>query len=223
MSAGTQLQSHRKKNQFLRAFVFFLALGGWIWIVNWLLLHYEGTSYFKWFLKNGTFISAATAVFALASNRFEDEGLLSLNPLHFFGSCLGTVGLFYLALAENVRPRTSDSVSIVEAIWDGVFVVVVNLFMMLLMLGWLLMVAPGFYLLTMFTGAPARIDLRGNGRKLFVRRAGNVTGITVQPSTTAVPKGAIDISLGSHAFALTNALNAIVIVVIKSLLARTGG
>jgi hypothetical protein len=220
------------KNQFLKAFVLLVVLVGWIWVVNWLLLRYEGMSYFKWFLKNGSFISAATAVFALTSNRFEDKGLLSLNPLFFFGSCLSTAALFCLALAENLEPRRAESAwdnaaelgkrSIIEAIWDGVFGVIINLFMFVLMLAWLLMVAPAFYFLTMFTGAPARIDLRGGGRKLFVRRAGNVTAITIQPSTTAVPKETMDISLGSQPFALTNAVNAIVIGIVASLLTKAG-
>lgn len=203
----------------LRVLVAFVVLAAWIWILNWLLYRYQHISYWRWFLKNGSLISAAAAFFALVSDRFEDQGLLSLNPLRYAASCMETVGLFFMAVSVNLSPRSASGRPAPADMWDSLFGLFMDLLMALAMLGWFLVVAPGSYVLTMFTGAPARAELAGSGRKLFVKREGTLTRITEQPSTTAAPDGGIDLSFGSQAFALTNALNAIVLYIAEQVVA----
>jgi hypothetical protein len=126
--------------------------------------------------------------------------------------------VFFEALTVNLRGpldgvnrRAGDPASVVEGLWDSAFATLMDLMMMVIVLGWLLVVAPGFYLLTLFTGAPARREIRGTGRRVVVRTEGVLTAITEQPSSLPVPSGTIDVSFGTQPFVLTNALNAVVI------------
>ena len=217
---GAESPPKSGKNTLLKVLLAFVVLAGWIWILNWLLCRYQHVSYWRWFLKNGSLISAAAAFFALVSDRFEDKGLLSLNPLRYAASCMATVAIFFMAVANNLGPRSANERSAVAELWDMWFGVIMDLLMALAMLGWFLVVAPGSYVLTMFTGAPARAELGGGGGKLFVKREGSLTRITEQPSTTAAPDGGIDLSFGSQAFALTNALNAIVLYIAEQVVAH---
>jgi hypothetical protein len=86
-----------------------------------------------------------------------------------------------------------------------------HLIMGLAVIGWLLFVAPLFYVITLFTGSPARRAIRDTGVRLIVKKEGFITKITEQPSSEEIPKGAVDVSLGVRPFALTNALNAMVL------------
>jgi hypothetical protein len=216
--------------QFLIAVLSFLALALWIGILNWLFVRYKATNYFTWFLKNGTLISAATAFFALVWKGLEQQkGLLSWHPLAFLGSCAGLAAVFYAVVAANlggpldgVNRRADDSVFIAEALWDAVFGLIMDGLMGLVVLGWLLVIAPGFYVLTLFTGAPARKELRGTGRRVVVETEGTGTTIAEQPSSLPVRPGAVDVSFGTQPFALTNALNAAVIFLANMLIIGTG-
>jgi hypothetical protein len=219
----------KKRNQFLILVISLLVLAAWIWALNW-LAHFLHTDYFHWFLKNGSFISATTAFFALMWKRLgEQEGLLAWHPMRFLASCFQTAGVFFMALGVNlggpldgVKQRGLDAVSIAEVLWDGIFAVIMDVFMMLAVLGWLVVVAPGFYLLTLFTGAPARREIRGTGRKVVVKTEGTLTTITEQPSLMEAPSDAIDVSFASQPFVLTNALNAAAVLVLNMVIAKAG-
>jgi hypothetical protein len=217
----------KKRKQFLILVISLLVLAAWIWALN-RLAHFLHTDYFHWFLKNGSVISATTAFFALVWKRLgEQEGLLAWHPMRFLASCLQTAGVFSLALGANlggpldgVKQRGLDAVSIAEVLWDGVFAMIMDVFMMLAILGWLLVVAPGFYLLTLFTGAPARREMRGTGRKVVVQTEGMLTTITDQPSSMEAPSGAIDVSFATQPFVLTNALNAAAVLVLNMVIEK---
>src|SRR5690349_14237810 len=73
--------------------------------------------------------------------------------------------------------------SILEAVWDGWASMIMSVLMMLAISAWLLVIAPGFYLLSLITGAPARRALRGTGRRIVLEREGHKTVIKDQPSS----------------------------------------
>jgi hypothetical protein len=218
VSGGDELRPGRRRPLVI-ILLSLLAMAAWIWLLNFLLAHYAATNYLKWYLKNGSLISLGTAFFGMMWKKLgEEEGLLSLHPLRFLACCFSTAGVFFEALAVNlggpldgVNPRAGGPLSIAAVLWDSAFGMLMDVLMMIVVLGWLLVVAPGFYLLNLFTGAPARREIRGTGRKLVVQREGNLTTITEQLSSSPVPSGAIDVSFGAQPFVLTNALNAVVI------------
>ena len=198
----------------------------WIWGLNWMFSHFALESYFTWYVKNGTMISIVTALFAVAWEGLEaHKGLLSWHPFQFLASCSALAAVVFEAIAVNlagpldgVKQRADDSVSILEALWDSAFALMMDLLLALAVLGWLLVIAPLFYLLTLLTGAPARREIRGTGRRLIVQTEGFNTTITDQPSSAEIPKGSIDVSFGAHPFALTNALTAAVLFLLKMII-----
>jgi hypothetical protein len=229
-NSGAESQPARNLRKF-KTFLFSLfALGVWVWILNWLFRRYGAVSYFTWFIKNGSAISLATAFLALVRKRPEEQkDLLSWHPLIFLRSCMVLAAMFFSAIAANLAPPVdganySDDAadSNAAARWDSLFALIMDLLMALAVLGWLLAFAPGFYLLSVFTGAPARREFRGTGQRVVVATEGLHTTIEEQPDSSTVRNGAIDISLGTQPFALTNALNAAVLFFAKMLITGAG-
>lgn len=203
-----------------------LILSAWIWGLNWTFSRLTGDTYFHWYVQNGTLISVATAFVALVWQGLEaQQGLLSWHPGKFIRSCMTLASVFYSAVAVNLSGpldgagrRADDPVSILETLWDSAFGFLMALLMGIAMLGWVIVVAPLHYLVTLVTGAPARQEIRGTGRRLIVQTDGPMTMIQTQPATMPIPDGALDVSFGVRPFALTNALNGAVLLTAKLLL-----
>ncbi len=214
------------KRKIITFVIALLAFTAWLFVLNLLFLHYAKVSYLKWFLKNGGLISAVTGFVALVSKKIgEQKDLLSWHPLVFLRSCAILAAMFFSEMAANlavprdrVNHRDDDSVSAVVVLWDAAFTLILNLLMAIALLAWFFVIAPGFYALTLFTGAPARSEIRGTGRRVVVEVEGLGTTITDQPASLPIPSGAIDISFGTQPFALTNALNAAVIFLAQMLI-----
>jgi hypothetical protein len=210
-------------------FLSLVLLAAWMWILNWASVRYAGTSYLRLCLHNGAMISAATAFFALVWKGLDArKSLLSLHPLTYLAGCMFVAGVFFLAIAANlgegisgsVKRRTATPASVAGALWDGVFAIVMDAFMGLVVIAWILTTAPGFYVLTLFTGAPARRELQAAGRRLTAKALGSVTTLIEQPSSSPAPNGTVDVSFGADPFALTNALNAAIMFLANVLIAR---
>src|SRR5664279_3211796 len=204
-----------------------LILAVWILALNWLFHHFLKQSYLDWYLKNGTLISTATAFLALIWGKLEQEqkGLLSWNPLKFMATCLILVGTFYQALGALLtspeggrQNRPTDFLSAVEYAWDGFCSILMSLLMAFAVIGWLVVIAPLFYLLTLVTGAPARREINGTGRRLIYRRYASEFSVEQQGPEDPLPNDAVDISLGKQPFAFTNAINAAVLFLASRLL-----
>jgi hypothetical protein len=230
MRKSNEHQSQSRVKSILTYVLSLLILAGWICVLNWLAVRYGGaSSYAKWYLTNGTLISASTAFLALVWTKLgQRDELLSMDPLLFLAACLVTAAQFFLALEANLSgpldgtKRSTRSVFIPGVVWDGVFAILIDLLIALTVLAWLVVVAPGFYILTLFTGAPGRRELRGTGQSIVVKRAGSLTTLTSQPSSFSFQSDAVDISFRTQPFVLTNAINAIVIFLADKLLARMG-
>ena len=208
------MESSTKIRNFLLS-VLILAL--WIWGLNWLFSRYAGESYFIWYIKNGTVISSATAFLALIWGKLDQEqkDLLTWHPLLFLGTCGILAGVLYQALASTIGRRAGgdnfsyfDSLDRAAVQWDDVLALVTSVLMAIAVFGWLVVVAPLFYVLTLVTGAPARREMRGTGRRVLVIRKNSRVKVKVQPSWEPLAEGAVDVTLGNQPFAMTNAINA---------------
>jgi len=203
-----------------------LILAAWIWGLHWVFARFTGTTYFRWYVQNGTLIGIATAFLALVWQGLEaQKGLLAWHPGRFLASCMSLAAVFYATIAVNLAGpldglthRAEEPVSILEALWDTICAVLMALLMGMAVLGWVVVIAPLYYVLTLVTGAPARREIRGTGRRLVVQTEGYTTTISDQPSDVPVPATAVDVSFGVRPFALTNALNAAVLFLAKLML-----
>ena len=220
----------RKGGRIIGFLISTLIIATWISALYLLFSRFMSKNYFRWYVENGTLISLATSFLALVWEGLEEQkGLLSWHPGNFLRSCFELTAIFYSAIAANmagpldgIKHRADEPISIGEALWDAVFAFIMALIMAVAVLGWLLFVAPLHYLITLFTGAPARREIRDTGIKLFVQSNGFTTTIIEQPSSAEIPNGSTDVSFGVRPFALTNALNAAVLFLAKLLLPATG-
>src|SRR5664279_5557552 len=206
-----------------------LILAVWILALNWLFHHFLKQSYLDWYLKNGTLISTTTAFLALIWGKLEQEqkGLLSWNPIKFMATCLILVGIFYEALgamlqnpAVGGQNRPADFLAAFGRAWDGFCSILMSLLMAFAVIGWLVVIAPLFYLLTLVTGAPARREISGTGRRLIYWRHGSEVVVKEQPADDDLQNNAVDISFGKQPFAFTNAINAAVLFLASRLIAH---
>lgn len=225
MSSSGSSDRSTKRKPFFPFLISALAMAAWIYGLNWLCVWFLDTTVLYWFIDNGSLISILTGFFALVWKGLDEtKGLLAWHPLRFLASCWTLAGVFFMAASANlsgpldgVNKRADDSVSIIETLWDGVLAPVMNLLMGLAVLAWVVFISPLFYVLTLVTGAPARREIRGTGRRLVVIPEGFRTVIQEQPSSQEVPAHATDVSFGRNPFALTNALNAGVLFILEIL------
>jgi hypothetical protein len=215
------------KNRLSGFLISALIMAGWIVGMYFLFSYFMPESYFKWYLNNGTIISIATSVIALIWTGLEEQkGLLSWHPGYFMVSCFRLVAIFFSAMAANlagpingVKNRAKEPVSILEVLWDAGFSILMHLLMAVIVLGWLLVIAPLFYFVVLFTGAPARQSIRDSGVKVFIREGKFKTNIQEQPSSDKAKDGWVDVSFSARPFALTNAINASVLFIAQMLIA----
>jgi hypothetical protein len=222
----SQPNTQKQRSQLKGFVVSLLIMAAWMWGLHWLFARFTGTSYFRWYIQNGTLIGIVTAFLALVWQGLEAQtGLLSWHPGRFLASCMSLAAVFYATIAVNLAGpldgltrRAEEPVSILEALWDTICAVLMALLMGVAVFSWVVVIAPCYYVVTLVTGAPARREIRGTGRRLVVQTEGYQTTILDQPSTVAVPEQAVDVSFGVRPFALTNALNAAVLFLAKLVL-----
>ena len=114
--------------------------------------------------------------------------------------------------------RPANFLSAVEYAWDGFSSILMSLLMAFAVMGWLVVIAPLFYVLTLVTGAPARREINGTSRRLIYRRVGSQFSVEERITPEPVPDDAVDISLGKQPFAFTKAINAAVLFLASRLL-----
>lgn len=224
------MEKLKPKSNPVKTFLVFIlsivVLTGWILFLNWLFQRYSDKDYFEWFLKSGTIISIATSFLAIVWQGLEEQkGLLSWHPGYFLSSCFSLLAVFFAVAAANLagpldglKKRAEESVSIIEVLWDAAFALIMHLVMTVFVLGWLLIIAPLFYLVTLITGAPARRSIRDTGIKVIIKEEEFKTTIKEQSTSEKTPDGWINISFGERPFALTNALNAAVLFILEMLI-----
>lgn len=82
---------------------------------------------------------------------------------------------------------------------------------------WVLVISPVNYLLTIFSGAPARVDMRGRRFRTVVEESDNKIEIREEDGEAEMAPGAVDVSFAKNPFAITQALNALLLWLIKAL------
>lgn len=115
----------------LRPYQKSLVAGGilviWIVALNWGFSHFARTSYFYWYLKNGTLVSIATAFGAVVWGKLEEEqkDLLSANPSIFIRTCAVIAGIFLMELGTLIKPsgtketNSGDLVSVLAGLLEA--------------------------------------------------------------------------------------------------------
>jgi hypothetical protein len=208
---------------FLAVVVLLLVIGAnW-----WAFQYFAHENYFVWYLKNGTLIGMVVSFIALIWEGLSFRtDLLSANPLYYLRGCMALMAAYYLSLSSHLNNnpqsggRDKDSALVSEFIFpfDGVLSFVVILVMFILGLAWLVIVAPLNYFLTILTGAIARQELGGTCSRTIAVPTKNGYDLVSIPRNKELPDKAINISLAAKPFAITQAITALVLFILKAVL-----
>jgi hypothetical protein len=208
-----QTEPDQRHRQVISFFIGTAILVVWLAALSWVFSRYGWGNYFLWYVKNGALISVATSFMGLIWDKLEEvqRGLVSLHPVRFMSSGLQLVGVFIQAVANILEEAKTRNA------WDFICSMVMSLFMVLAVLVWFLVVAPGFYVLSLVTGAPSRCEIAGGGGGLMVVQS-KPAG---QPSAAPIPEKVVWISFADRPFALVNALNAAVLFLANLLISHS--
>jgi len=77
--------------------------------------------------------------------------------------------------------------------------------------GWLLVVAPLNYFVTLLSGVLARQELRGQALRAIVVPSGGGITLGTQPAQASLPENAVDLSLVRKPFAVTQAITSLIL------------
>lgn len=166
-----------------------------------------GVGYVAWFLDDGPLIGVAVGFLALVWDELEvRKGLLALNPVRYLSTCLSLAGVLIFSVGTSLTGRTREAT--LGALWDGVVATVMGLVITVLALGWLVVVAPLNWAVTLVAGAPARLHLRGARTRAVVYETSRRVDVAEEPVDALA--GGTDVSLGRHPFAVTQALVSVV-------------
>jgi hypothetical protein len=192
--------------------------------LNWWLFNVlAGENYFIWYLTNASLISIVVSFIALIWDGLEmREDLLSTHPAIYVAGCFHLMAVLYLSLSVHLREPlvgTKDNETglrfAVLIVWDSFMTILVALALLVLGFGWLLIIAPLNYFVTLITGALARRHFRGTRMRPIVVKEGKHITITAQPVEKEIPPNAIDVSLTKKPFAVTQAITSLFLFVIK--------
>lgn len=183
----------------------------------WCFQRFFDTSYLQWYLDKGPIISLSLGFIALIWEELDArKGLLSANPVYYLGTCLALAGILAHALGVQMesnkrRDAAAHGWSVFGQLWDLLVTVVVGMAIIVLLFAWILVVAPLNYVVTLFAGAPARMQLRGLAYRSMVIEANGRIEIIKAPTNTATDEKAVDVSFARKPFAVTQALTALML------------
>lgn len=186
----------------------------------WLFRIIGGVNYFTWYLKNGAFVGIAISFLALTWEGLKRRKyLLSSHPGKYIVGCATLCAVFFNSVKTFLdgplqKIPTSDSEPRAElSSWDDLIGNLMTLLMMVVTVGWVLVLAPLNYFITLITGSVARQEMRGSSLRAIVKIEENDKDDTVtsQPASAEIPANAVDVSLTRNPFAITQALTALIL------------
>jgi len=176
------------------------------------------TSYFVWYLKNGSAVALGASFLGLIWDGLAlHDDLLSAHPLKYLRGCFGLVSVLFHAASVHLKSPLQGTRadvglgSAVGMLFDGIVSVVVLGLIGVIVVGWLLVVAPLNYFVILVSGVLARQELRGQTWRAIAVPNGAGTILETAPSESPIPENAIDVSLARKPFSVTQAITSVII------------
>lgn len=180
---------------------------------QWLFSKWNGTSYWRWYLANGTLIGLITPIVFKAWGDLADKhtGLLSPNPLVYLASCLQVIGLPIYSLGTQIKHNRGKAYwfdYLLTLIW--VPILLVSIFV------WFVVVVPGQYVAYLICGAPIRF-LLGSERLAIARFSGSQLHAGEIDHKEPRPEGWENVSISKSPVSMTNVLAALLFGILRIL------
>ena len=162
-------------------------------------------NYLRWYINQGPLIALAVAGVALAVELDRLPNLIAAHPSLYLGACLELPGESFLSFASMLEPSTQRADAdrgpldwLLAALLAIAFVVVV--------VAWLIVIAPLQYFGNLVAGAPARSALGSTTRTWALRRK-EATVVKTTP-IKEMPERAEEIGLARRPVSLTSTITA---------------
>jgi hypothetical protein len=179
---------------------------------QWLFSKWIGTSYWRWYLANGTLIGLITPIVFKAWGDLADKhtGLLSPNPLVYLASCLQVIGLPIYSLGTQLKHNRGKAYFdyLLTLIW--VPILLVSIFV------WFVVVVPVQYVVYLICGAPIRF-LLGSERLAIARFSGSQLHPGEIDKKETRPEGWENVSISKSPVSMTNVLAALLFGILRIL------
>ena len=190
----------------------------WIKVVPWLIVLISictinyllfpvlfSTNYLRWYVSAGPFIGLATAAFAAAWGKLDNNiGLVSANPLLYIGSWLQVAGLPLQVFGGHIRPKNLQSRA---SSLDLLFVLPLVVVFVVAVFAWLWLIAPLQYFVFLVCGAPSRIA-RASSLRVHAQLDDERLKFEELSSGDMARKEGWDVSMRDKPVTLTNAFSA---------------
>lgn len=178
-----------------------LALEGGLLLANYWIFGLFGEEYFRWYLLYG---GAFALVFALISGAIDldrYDGLVAAAPGRYLAAWMDVVGSIFswwsTSLGSTKRPPSADILP----------TALIALVASLALIGWVVVIAPLQYLVTLLCGAPARLAIASD-RKFVVSRSEEIIVWRAMPVDRPTPEGATEIGFRTKPVTFANAIAA---------------
>ena len=200
----------------LAAFLALIAFNQWLFGALWEI------SYFDWYIENGSQATLAATFATLVWDVNRVTGLVSAQPLHYISAYFHLVGMTLYSFGRqfgNGQKRLVRS-SLADILISGIL----SSSLILLLVSWILLVAPIQYFFTLIVGAPARVML-GSPVKVFARfgwggvEYREISSLDAETEKTLTDDGWLNTSFSTKAVSFTNAWLALTLLVLKYFLA----
>ncbi|MCC6298898.1 MAG: hypothetical protein IT314_06345 [Anaerolineales bacterium] len=185
---------------------------GWFWFLvilalialdQFIFAFFFNLSYFEWYRKNGSLISALFALVSLTWDLNKNIGLVSANPRHYAGAVMQLIGAqiyAFGAIGKTEERKSPDGLK--YNVFDNLTFIVLVLALLLLNVFWVILIAPFQYFLVLLLGGPARIYLSAP-KKTLIRFEESQLQRQEIPREAEPPKSWLDISIANKPVALT--------------------
>jgi len=172
-------------------------------LANYAVFRLLGDNYFRWWLGNG---AAFALVFAIISGALDLDryvGLVAVAPGRYLSAWMDVVGSIFSWWSVSVGSSKRVSADIVPT---GLIALIVGL----ALFAWLLVVAPLQYLVTLLSGAPARMAIASD-QKLVVSRSQDVIEWRTLPVERPTPEGTTELGFRTKPVTFANAIAALLL------------
>ncbi|MDO8715830.1 MAG: hypothetical protein Q7J73_03360 [Dehalococcoidales bacterium] len=185
---------------------------------QWLFRILFHTTYWDWYVKNGTIIGFATSLLATTWGDInKNTDLISSHPLRYLAACSWLVALPFYSLGTHLR--RSDDPARLRAPLDIFLTFPFVLIIMALLLIWVIVVTPLQYFIYLVCGAPARLYLQSEWRPVARVSKNRSMAVEEIPATERIPKGWWDASLFAKPVSATALMSSIFLFVLRLILA----
>lgn len=172
------------------------------------------TSYFAWYLANGSIIGLTTSIVSLAWGDINRHvGLISAHPLHYLGSSLQLAGLPIYEMGTRLRTRSAPGQGV-----DSLIAMLVTAMLACMILLWVQIVVPVQYFVYLLCGAPGRVFHRSRDRVVaHFEKETRLEVLTLAPGEE-LREGWWEAGLGGKPVALTGVVTALFLTIVRWIL-----